>query len=80
MLNTIIIGALIGIFMFFIIALLTDGSDIFNDTRRWWDKRSKGFLKGVFIAAVLGGIVTYLDDGNGGGSSCREFGRFASSC
>ena len=79
MLYDFIIGSLIGVFMFLVITFLGYGRDIFHKSKDWWRKNIRGFYIGFLVSAILGGLVVVFDD-NSNGTTCREYGKFASSC
>jgi len=79
MLNFFIIGSLIGVFMFLMIIVLGYGRDIFHKSKDWWKKNIRGFYIGFLVSVVLGGMLAVFDD-KSSGSTCREYGGFASSC
>ena len=71
-------GALSGVLVFYIISFILYRSELMYDFSGWWEKHSQGFYKGTLIAALLGGLVIGL--GGESGSSCKEFGRYATNC
>ena len=71
-------GALVGEIMLFAIVLLAYYSEIKYDFSLFLNKHKKSILISILVAGCLGGLVAVFD--NGSGSSCKSFGRFASSC
>ena len=71
-------GVIVGIIMASALICFIGGRSLFYDFTGFVNKHGKGLLWTFAICIILG-IVTSSNSGNKG-SSCREWGKYASSC
>lgn len=76
--SSIVGGIISGLIMALVLTLLIGGRDMLTDFDGFISRHGKGILWTFIICAILG-ILIGLEGGNSG-ASCREWGRFASSC
>lgn len=71
-------GVIVGVIMACALIGLIGGRSLFYDFTGFVNKHGKGLLWTFAICIILG-IITSSNSGNKG-SSCREWGKYASSC
>jgi len=76
--SPIVSGIITGIIMALVLTLIIGGRDIYYDFNGFISKHVKGVLWTFVICIIVGVLIAF--EGGGNGSSCREWGRYASSC
>lgn len=71
-------GVITGIIMGSLLILFAGGKEMYHDFDGFIKKHGNGLLWTFVICIAVGVLVSF--DAGGSGTSCREWGRYASSC